>query len=454
MKKFQIYLQKSPFIILYLQQIHFIQQILPNITQQSFQDQFEDFFMFFNDLLKSCPFLNQLFEQIIIHQLVLPILNYLLLNQKSDIQPEFNTGFFLIYQIIIKLPFKKIFIYFSEDVIKKESFDLPKYYYKKPEKWVYERQNYLEEFEQIYLDETDEKQINALQNQQSNDHLQNIYKSQMFQLLTPRKNSILSLQLAIWQIIQNNQKQRPISQIIQLLKHQDAVFYSKKVIDQIIFFLINEDINNDILLNIYYEYENKVKELINNCREQKTSLEALEANWELIQNLDWKTFKNSQPTFTLEDLQNWEGDNELAQFKIIYIWLLLKCLVMDFDKQSPKIQYIVNQEISYFNNDYYFQIDENRTYLIINPNLRYIILATTCSNPNKGKVSFAYFLPSLSCSKEDDYLKFESNKLAINRIKPFKVHIQSQSKDEIFSKILDFKSETFYTVDQLVKLIS
>ncbi|CAD8062317.1 unnamed protein product [Paramecium primaurelia] len=449
-QKFKNYLLNSPFIIAYHKYIQKIKYILPNITQSEFQNQFEELFMFFNDLLNQCPFLIPLFEQILLQELILPIMNYLLLNKKTDIKIEFKLGFYFLHQILYKLPLKNIFIYFSQDKIPNESYTILKYHLNQSVNWVYEIQDYKKEFEQVYLDEN---QNQIIGNQSQNNLINNNYKYQMLHLLKHRDNSILLLQLAIWQVIKSHQKPWPINQIIELLSQpQNQIMHSIKVINFIILFFINEDTNK--LKQIYQEYENKVKQLIINAKNDKSQLsQDLIINWEIIQNFDWNTFKKSLPTITFDDLQNWVNENELNQFKLVYIWLLLKCLVMNFKKEPQNAKYVPNQEISHLTDDLYIQIDDKRTYLIISSEQGYIIQTIACSNPNRGIVTFTYPLAGISCTQEKDYLKFECNKLAINQLKPAKIKIPINLMNDIILKINDVKLElqqnTFEQLQQL-----
>ncbi|CAK72013.1 unnamed protein product (macronuclear) [Paramecium tetraurelia] len=454
-KKFKNYLTLSPFCLAYQKYVHQMKCLLPNLAQVKSQDQLEDLIMFFSDFLQQCPFLIPLFEQIMLDQLILPILDYLLLNKLSDFRTEFKLGFYLIHQIISKLPVNEILKYFSQDMIPKDTGNRLKYNYIPSATWVYETENYPFQFEQTYFKKANnQNEIGVIENQPENNLINNYYKLQMLQLLKPRDNSILLLQLAIWHIIKNHQQPWPVNHIIQLIsKPQNQIKYTKKIIDLIIQFYLNEDTNK--LKDIYLEYENYIKQLIANIKSGKAQLsEALIINWGIIEDFDWNLFKKSQTTISNDDFQNWERENELSQFKLVYTYLLLKFLVMNNQKEPSKTKIILNQEISHLTDDQYFKIDKKRTYLIISIEKGYVFQTIPCSNPNRGVVTFIYPLAGLICTQEADYLKFEQNQLAINQAKPNKIEMSNNLIDEIISKINDSKIELEkITLDKLEQLI-
>ncbi|CAD8156669.1 unnamed protein product [Paramecium octaurelia] len=455
-KKLKNYFSLSPFYLAYLKYVHQIKCILPNLAKSEFHNSLEELIMFFSDILKQCPFLIPLFEQIMLHRLILPILDYLLLNKNTDFKTEFKLGFYLIYQIISKLPFNNILKYLSQDKIPKDRGLELKYNYIPSATWVYETENYLCEFEDVFLEENlNQNVFNVFENQQENNLIHNTYKTQMLHLLTPRDNSILLLQLAIWQIIKNQQQPWPAQQIIQLLsKPQKQIMYSKKVIDFIFLFYLNEDTN--MLQDIYLEYGIYVAQLRASISLDKAYLsEAVIINWGILQNFDLNLFKKSSFTVSFNDLQNWEHENELSQFKFIYIYLISKFLVTNQKQEPPKAQYVLNQEISHLTDDQYFQIDKKRTYLIISTEQGYVYQTIPCSNPNRGVVTFKYPLAGLTCTQEKDYLCFEQSSLAINKAKPTKIQISNNLMNEIISKIneakVELKKSTLEQLEQLIK---
>ncbi|CAD8084555.1 unnamed protein product [Paramecium sonneborni] len=450
MIQFKHYLTSSPFISVYMKYIIHIQEILQsiNLKSQDQLDKLEDTLMFFNDLISECPFLSTFLEKIIIDQLILPILDGLLLGKNTSIILGFEVGLFTIYLFLTKLPLVyTIMSFFYEDQIFIDPQIQNHVYQKQSQKWFYDTKNMEQYFQQIFQKEFDDiqyKNNQFIQNSKTN-QVENPYKNQFLQLLRSKDSTLLYLQLSIWFVAKQHNYQIPSIQIIKLFKIQEELYFSKKLIELIILLLINEDLKE--LEQLYQELQNNIVSMIQNYKVKNKKLsEGLSVNWDIIENFDWDNFKVSKPDVKLEDLKTQIDNNRLYEFKYIYLWILLKCLVKNYPKKKIENIYKIDKEIQLYQACEFIQIPNSQNYLMLDVEQGYIIHACTQNTSNTAIVKFLQPLKAIECSFMNDNLILECNMLCINKFKPYQLKFQK----DVITSVIDRIYQAQQSMSQLI----
>ncbi|CAK80861.1 unnamed protein product (macronuclear) [Paramecium tetraurelia] len=449
MIQFKHYLTSSPFIQVYVKYIIQIQNLLEslNLDSQDEQDKLEDILMFFNDLITECPFLSTFLEKLILDQLIQPILDCLLLNKSNTIKVSYEVGLLTIYLFLTRLPIVySIMSYFCKDQIYIDNAIQHQKLQKQSQKWVYDTKNMETEFQNIFLKEYDdiEERNNQFIDYKKNNEVQNPYKNHFLELLRSKHNTLLLLYLSIWLVAKQNNYQIPSLQIIKLLQLKEEIVFSKQVLELIILLLVNEELKE--LEQLYEDLKNKLISMISNLKVTNKKLsEGLSANWDIIEHFDWHKFKDSKPVIKFEDLKPYVDNSKLSEFKYVYLWVLVTCLIKNSQKQRIEKPYHINQEIELNLNCEFIQIMDSQHYLILDLDSGYLIYTCTHNNQKLGTVKFVQPLKAIQCSFINDTLILESNKLCINSFKPY--HIKCQ-KDVIPSVI-----DRIYQAQQSMSLL-
>ncbi|CAD8174859.1 unnamed protein product [Paramecium pentaurelia] len=439
MIQFKHYLTSSPFIQVYIKYIIQIQKLIEslNIDSQDELDKLEDILMFFNDLITECPFLSILLEKLILDQLIQPILDCLLLNKNTSMRVSYEVGLLTIYLFLTKLPLiNTIMSYFCNDQIYIDDTIQHQKLQKQSQLWVYDTKNMEQEFQNIFqkeFDDIEERNYQFIQHKQNNE-IENPYKNQFLELLRSKHNTLLYLYLSIWFVAKQNNYQIPSLQIIKLLQLKEEIVFSKQLIELIILLMINEDLKE--LEQLYEQLQNKIISMISNLKETNKKLsEGLCANWDIIENFDWDKFKESQHKIKLDDLKPYVDNSKLSEFKYIYLWILVKCLVKNFQKQRVENPYKINQEIELNQNCEFIQIMNSQNYLILDIESGYLIHIFTYQNQEFGIVKFVQPLKAIECSFINDTLILESNQLCLNSFKPYHIKYQKDVIPSVIDRI-------------------
>ncbi|CAD8086309.1 unnamed protein product [Paramecium sonneborni] len=450
MNQFKHYLTSSPFNEVYNKYIMQIQEILQSINPESFDqlDKLESTLLFFNDLINECPVLSTLLEKLILNQLIQPILDSLLLNKNSQIRLGYEIGLFTIYLLLTKLPLVySIMSFFCEDQIFIDTTMQHHILQKQSQKWVYDTRNMEQHFQQIFqkeFDDNQEKNNQFVQNQKTN-LVQNPYKNQFIELLRSKHNTLLYIYLSIWFFAKQQNYQIPSIQIIKLLQLKEEIVFSKKLLELIILLMMNEDLKE--LEQFYLELRNKLVTMISNFKVTNKKLsEGLAVNWDVIEKFDWDDFKQSQPDVKLEDLKPYVDNSKLSEFKYVYLWILIKCLVKNVQKKKVENIYQIDQEIQLLQVCEFIQIPNSQNYLILDVESGYLIHACLQQKQNTAIVKFVQPLRSIEQSFQEDHLILECNTLCINQFKPYKIKFQK----DIITSVIDRIYQAQQSMSQLI----
>ncbi|CAD8172307.1 unnamed protein product [Paramecium octaurelia] len=448
MVQFKLYLTSSPFKQVYNKYIFQIQQMLEsfNIDSKDQLDKLEDVLMFFNDLLTECPFLSTLLEKLILDKLIQPILDSLLLGRKTSFTLGYEVGLFTIYLFLTKLPLVyPIMSYFCEDQIFIDEAIQNQKEAKQQQQWIYDTKNVELEFQHIFYKELEVNQeMKEVKNKKTN-LIVNPYRNHFLELLRSKHNTILHLYLSIWFVAKQNNYQIPSMQIINLLNLKEEIVYSKKLLELIILLTINEDLKE--LKQLYQQLKNKVVSIIQNLKvTNKKQSEGLFVNWDIIENFDWDIFTNSQPALKLEDLKPYNHNNKLSDFNYVYLWILLKCSVKNYQKKGIKNLYKINKEIEVYQACELIQLANQQNYLILDVNSGYLIHTVLQKNSQSGIVKFVQPLKAIECSFMEDVLILECNNLCINQFQPYHLKIQS----DVITSVIDRIYQAQQSMSQLI----
>ncbi|CAD8077700.1 unnamed protein product [Paramecium primaurelia] len=448
MVQFKLYLTTSPFIQVYIKYIFQIQQMLEslNIDSQDQLDKLEDILMFFNDLITECPFLSTLLEKLILDKLIQPILDGLLLNRKTSFILGYEVGLFTIYLFLTKLPLVyPIMSYFCEDQIFIDETIQNIKLVKQSQQWIYDTKNMEQEFQNIFQNQLDDNQKDQFIGHKKSNLIQNPYKNQFLELLRSKHNTLLYLYLSIWFVAKQNNYQIPSMQIINIINLKEEIVFSKKLLELIILLMINEDLKE--LKQLYQELKNKLVSIISNLKVTNKRLsEGLFVNWDIIENFDWDNFTNSQPVVKIEDLKPYVDNSKLSEFKYVYLWILVKCLVKDFKKKGVQNLYQINQEIKIYQACELIQLANSQNYLMIDVNSGYLIHTQIQQESESGIVKFVQPLKAIECSFMGDILILECNKLCINQFKPYQIKIQ----EDVITSVIDRIYQAQQSMSQLI----